>query len=72
MTNDEVKKAFINEEPVIYALPKSEPIKCDRIYALVYKRFNDGKIHMSVQVQDSRQTVYNTMPEYIKEVENDI
>lgn len=68
MTNDEVKKAFMNEEPVIYAPPNRESMKCDRIYALVYKRFDDGKIHMSVQVQDSRQTVYNTMPEYVRTV----
>lgn len=56
MTAEEIKEAFIKEEPVILKLPNVLEKRFDKIEAVIYRRSPRGRMMVSVELIDTVQT----------------
>ena len=56
MTAEEIKKAFINREPVVLSLPNMIEKRFDKINAVIYRRSQKGKLMVSVELVETVDT----------------
>lgn len=56
MTAEEIKKAFINREPVVLSLPNMIEKRFDKINAVIYRRSQKGRMMVSVELVETVDT----------------
>ena len=67
MTNEETKQALINGKPVVVKIPRQHVMEFSSVSAVVYRRDEQGRIKVSVELLDkNKNSVIYAEPKFVE------